>query len=334
LQEDFAKTPVALAFRSLMSNHAKPTQFVALQPILAEQIQSGLNLQSSGFQASDLQAGRASHSSVDIPLKRVKSGISLKYVSAIAFRLASDPASVPRIAQQIVENLHRTIPSDQSSPLAQLVAQNLQISVAAPGWIDLELSRAGLAGWFYEQLNAPVASVSELSLNLLAADRMHQSWLQPNMSSSAEVLAVLHSHARCHSILNAADLAHDWRLSLTQSARFSAAWRANIWHPAEWHLIEQLVDLIDYLSSDCLGSDCLIPDCLTQSKSVSLRVRLKKLADDLSQKFQLFYAACPPNGAAVQNQAVADRQLGLVLLTQRLLLLLLGLLGLPAPEQL
>lgn len=297
-------------------------QFETLQTMLAEQIRSGLNLQGSGFQAgdfqADFQAGRA-HSSVDIPLKRVKSGTGLKYLSAIAFRVASCPDSASRIAQQIVENLHRTIQSDQSSPLAQLIAQHLQVSVVAPGWIYLELGKAGLAGWVYEQLNAPVA-VSELSLNLLAADEVQQ--LQPKMSSSAEMLAVLHSHARCHSILNAA--ANDWQLSLTQPARFSAAWQADIGHPAEWHLIEQIVDLID-----CLGSNCL-----TRAKSASSRVQLNRLAVDLSQKFQLFYAACPPSGAATQNQAVADRQLGLVLLTQRLLLLLLRLLGLPAPEQL
>lgn len=283
-----------------MMNSEAGEQSTAVQMILAQSLQKSLDAWMPESQILTLCRP------ADIPLNRVKSALQLKYTSAIALKLA--PASTAlRLAQQITENLRQTLQSDSTPLSLHPVCQNLKISTAAPGWIDLELSAAGLAVWLWQM----TSSVLTLDLDLASDTILYES----KADNHAAQLMISYSHARCCSLLTAADAAwSNWRLALAQPELFVARWQ-----PAEWQLIGLLVDLVDDLA------------CGSAPASLNL---LSKRAHSLSLGVEAFYAACSIWGVAAQSRELANRRLGLLLLAQQLLRILLKRLNLPAPEQL
>jgi hypothetical protein len=286
-----------------MHNPSAPTECFALQVMLAKILRKSLNSQSP--ERSQL---------VNIPLNRVKNSTQpvtqVKYVSAIALKLTPYPQDALSLAQQIAKNLHQAIQFDLLPPFSRGIGQDLKISTAAPGWIYLELSAAGLAVW----LQHAVSSVLTLKLIPTSNSTLYEHQFDRH---AAQIFVISYGHARCCSLLSAADREwKDWRLAVAQPDLVA------IWQPAEWELIGQLVDAVDQLALS--GS---------KSSPQSSPARLVKLAYEISLGFESFYAASPMGGIAAQDGALATRRLGLVLLTQRLLQLILGLLDLPAPAQ-
>ena len=286
----------------VMPNQAAPSKIFALQALLAEHLQSSLSFQNLGVQPAN------------IPLNRIKSATQttrIKYVSAIALKLTPRDQDALSLAQQIAKNWGRAGQLDPLQTASSCICQDLKISTAAPGWIYLELSAVGLASW----LQYAASCVFTLSSVFHSNKTLYNSKFDRH---SAQIFVISHSHARCCSLLSAADAEwRDWRLGLTQSDLLDT------WQPAEWQLIGRLIDAADALAVACSKSE------LDQRDQ-----QLSKHAYEISLGFEAFYAACPIWGVAAQDHALAHRRLALVRLTQRLLQRLLGLLNLPAPAQL
>ncbi len=310
--------------------HFRPdsNRFASLQIILAELLQKSLEV--GDFDLCGLSAERLKISQLKIdqtmPLNRIESGTQLTYASAIALKLNASSNHALSLAQQIAKNLHLTIQSAQiqisahfGQDFGQDFGRDLQILIATPGWIYLQIGSASLEDWLQYQ-----AQSSVLILNYPAV--LNYTSCQHKFDQESDhFFSIAHSHARCHSILRAAD-AGEWRL--TASAPIEIGSQAAAWQPAEWQLIKQLVDTVDALALASLES-CPKPLSLAQ---------IGQLAYQLSQRFQAFYAVWPsvwPSGRmAAQDQQAVRQRLELVLLTQRLLHLLLRWLNLPAPEHL
>lgn len=301
-----------------MTAPAESNQLAALQMILAKRLRQGLEAQEfSGLPVL-----------VNIPLTRVKSKSQIRYVSAVALKLLPS-LNAMSLAQQIAKIHQLPQPSQAgwlSDGLNRDIEQALQISIAEPGWLYLDLSSAGLANWLQYQVKFAVLTRNSLpELNQAPwpsqFDRVDR--------GSEQIFLALHSHARCRSILRAADVKFgNWQLAADseQFEQLLGTYQA-LWQAAEWQLVEQLIDVIDdlALAEAKLGSQPLDS------------IQISKLAYQLSCKFQAFYAASLPGILAQDHSVPADLhpgQLGLVLLTQRLLWLLLDLLNLPAPDQL
>jgi len=312
-----------------MPAQAEPDKFTSIQRILADWLKKSL----------EVEASNLVQPIVTIPLNRIKSGTQVKYVSAVALKQASGRDTALSLAQQMTQNLHQTIQSEQSQDFVNCnfvncnfmnsICRNLEISTAAPGWLYLDLSPVALASW----LQHGISSVLTLSSNSEFNNILYKYKLD---SRAVENFMIVYSHARCCSLLRAADpICCDWRLALIQPDHLVSIWQPAAWQPTEWQLISQLVDTADAI------------DCLTLSpvKPASFE-QLGKLASELSRGFQTFYAACPI-GSLInssmgktldktlgRDSGLLHRRLGLVLLTQKLLHGLLELLNFPAPEQL
>jgi len=287
-----------------MNGQAEPDEFTGLQRILAEWLRKSLEVQ-------DLNL---SQTPINIPLNRVKSGTQLKYVSALALKQAPCRDDALSLAQQRVQNLHQAIQSAESQGLSDCICQNLEISISAPGWIYLELSPAALATWLHHGILSVLTPNSTLGLNNTLYNHKFD-------SHAVEIFMLSYSHARCCSLLRVADaMFSNWQLVLAHPDQALIIWRAVSWEPAEWQLISQIVDVTDRLAW---------PDAISSDSD-----QLSKLAYELSRGFQAFYAAYPIGGMTGQDRVLVYRRLGLLLLTQHLLYRLLGMLHLPAPEQL
>jgi hypothetical protein len=302
-----------------MHAQAEPDKFTSIQRILTEGLQKSL----------EVEASNLVQPAITIPLNRVKSGTQVKYVSALALKQASCGDNALSLAQQMTQNLHQTIQSEQSQPFVDYICRSLEISTAAPGWIYLELSPVALAIWLQHGISSVLIPNQKPGFN----NTLYEYKID---SRSSEIFMITYSHARCCSLVRAADgVCGNWRLALVQPDQLGSIWQPAAWQPTEWQLISHCIDAADAI--DRLASSSVKPPNFEP---------LSKLASELSQGFQAFYAACPIGSlinssmgktlgkSLGRDSGLLHRRLGLVLLAQKLLHGLLEMLNLPAPEQL
>ena len=249
-----------------------------------------------------------------IPLNRSKDSARVLYVSAIALKLAKTWQQTPQtIAAQLAETLE------------PLCYPDFAVKVAPAGIIEMELTDAGLAVWLQRlaQTNLPV-SESKILSSAVCADRL---------------FPIQYSHARCCSLLR---MAHrDRIISIAQPdvATAPQIWslaspnpipwidegdRLRLVHPAERSLISQLLTVLDNLYPTF--------DVKNREKPVNYF----KLANSLSEAFQIFYSHCQIWGKVkIEQPKLAQSRLGLILATQSLLRFILEeLLNVLAPLEL
>lgn len=257
----------------------------------------------------------------DIPLNRIHSENQLEYVSAIAFKLSKllhQPAS--KLAEQIVIQINQesevnhtnTVPGPNTVPeqIWQNFWQNWIALAVEPGWIRLRLTEQGLAEWLQHLLHAPLTWEPE--------EMLHNTQIVEIDPDSPHFFTVLHTHARCCALLCRAHEGNLIQLATSTSQVSTAITIAGAlpWltdtdislrfqQDQEWNLIGQISDTLSYLS--------------LSETDLKANPPATKVAYDLSRAFQTFYAACPIWGEAKQNLALAQAQLGLVSITQRML---------------
>lgn len=256
-----------------------------------------------------------------IPLKRVKNVTRVWYVSAIAFHDASAEQHTPLYrAQAIASSLYKalqegtdqviqpdqhnsTTNTSRSLTTSQFLCKiwkNSTTWVTFPGWIHWQLSPTGVTEW----LN--LLQAEELTL-LSAPSNL------PTLNAADLPFHVFHTHARCCSLLRAAQRSHWLSPSTTPSLSVQPA-GDRPFHSAEWQLILSLIDAIDEIGLHA-----------------SNQPLMQRQAQHLSTSFQQFHAQCRLDNLS----ETGELRWGLVTATQRVLRLLLEeRLGLEAPTSL
>jgi arginyl-tRNA synthetase len=293
-----------------------------------------------------------------IPLNRIKSNEQIGYVSAIAFKLAgqSQPLAMS-IAQALTDRLNQTMEAAQVTIEPQSldrIWQKFIIQAVDPGWIHLWLTDTGLAEWlqmltqqqiYRNGTEQAIANAVDHRLNLsnstsisdllytharccsLLRSAARQGLIQlAPPTSNTEPEAVLSTTLSADSSPISAAKIIDFRIIHPQplpwlvEAGSTAQLKQSLsrHHPAERHLIEEFVLVLDELSDKNQGAD-----------------QIEKLAHRLSHCFGDFNAACRIWGEVQQDHlALAQMRLGLVLITQKILQFLLYELGWEPPIEL
>jgi DALR anticodon binding domain len=233
--------PVSLSFSSFPS--------LSLRSLLIDRIQAAIEAVPIDLPASKAETAIVSENSrllpqpvppiafTEIPLNRLKVAAPIRYVSAIAFRLAHQPgidAAPIAIAQAIAEQLQPAIAATQPSenpdalgtiqPLAQPLAwrqaqhqvwQNVTVQAAEPGWIYLQLGDRGVAIWLQSLIGSQIHLSSStrsdvgFSKKSVASDAY-------NTRNSTRMFPLLYTHARCCSLLRLANQTGIIRLDRTE----------------------------------------------------------------------------------------------------------------------
>jgi arginyl-tRNA synthetase len=251
------------------------------------------------FLLSRFPSAIAQHGTLgEIPLNRSKDSARVLYVSAIALKLAKTWQQTPQ-----------TIAATVAKTLEPLCYPDFAVKVAPAGIIELELTDPGLAVWLQRlaQTNLPLPESRILS-PVVSADRL---------------FPIQYSHARCCSLLR---MAHrDRIISIVQpdvatapqiwslAAPNPIPWmddrdRLRLVHPAERSLISQLLTVLDNLYP------------IFEVKNREKPVNYFKLANSLSEAFQIFYSQCRIWGEVkIEQPKLAQARVGLILATQSLL---------------
>jgi arginyl-tRNA synthetase len=303
--------------RSLSVNISR--NFIAIKPLLQQQLIAAMNLAGTDIAPANLPSDLKLMSQM-IPLHRLSDNAFAVYRCAIAFKLAplwQLPAF--DIANQLVASL----PINTQNTSNQ-ICLDFTIEVVFPGWINFRLSSQGLAAWLQQSL--------QTSPN-------QQGQLDKNQKEAHNLFPAQYAHARCCSLLR---LAHQQDLIKLQDLSFKTLsypfiephpipWLDNdqqvntttgqvqlrLVHPAEQHLIAQLLDWQDAINIQNQGSSI-------------------KLASALSNAFETFYSSCRILGEVkIDTPKLAQARLGLLGLTQIILRSLLqDQLGVAAPTEL
>jgi len=277
-----------------------------------------------GDRPSLLNLSLPSHSSPDlekIPVSRVKRADQVWYVSPIALKLTLSNSQYSKqqtvnLAEKLAYLLNRDIITATTTtdllPLDR-IGQHFVAQIDQSGWIHFKLETVGLQEWLKvlcDRLPTFVLQKQDLPITAL---------LPPSPDPHHQVsFAVLHAHARCCSLLRLGMQEQIVQLDPLNSKL--AVWKIKnpdpiAWlnangqlyciHPAEQHLIAQIVNTLDELI------------CNTSSFSTQ---QIWKLAQQLSQAFQQFDAECRIFGATkTDDRPLSQARLGLILITQALL---------------
>jgi hypothetical protein len=304
-----------------------------------------------------------------IPLRAVKGGTQVVYVSAIALKLANAwKTPVIDIATLIAANLFCSDESNDSATNAAL--QNFTVKVVPPGWIYLQLSDLGTAAWLQRLAQAPPwvgssgageqggrgagwqgGSISAEILHQLPSEaeppdeRSHGAWEREEREedsprrrvqvSPRPLFEAQYAHARCCSLLR---LAHrEGMIELAQvDPEIRPLFRAIAPNPIPWLDSDQKLRLVHPAESSLIFHLLTLLDDLYSLSPSRYRVDWEKSARTLSQVFLTFYSQCRIWGEVkTATPQLAQARLGLILATQPLLhLLLQDLLGVPAPLEL
>jgi hypothetical protein len=250
---------------------------------------------------------------LDIPLNQINTGTQLEYVSALAFKLAQfQSLSTFALADQIRVSLDHQDQTVQFDTPPERIWQNFIISISQPGWIHLRLTDLGLAEWLQWTIDA-IWTPSKPADPRSAFEAGH--YLQ-----SAVTFEVLHTYARCNSLLR---LGKSEKLIQFESEQdFNHLSQPIPWLNAEqafrtqylpdWDLIQQLSEAMDYLATSAAVASA-------SSEQQAFNHQALKVAHRLSQTFQRFHASCRIWGLDQQKRSLAQVRLGLVLITHKVL---------------
>jgi hypothetical protein len=309
---------------------------VAIKQVLQQQILAAMTLSSGGLAAIDLAA--SDRMALDtIPVHQMSDDTGVLYRSAIALKLAplwQLPAF--DIANQLTDSL-AIISQDGHD----LICLDFSIEVVFPGWIHFRLSDRGLATWLQHLIQDRGAGEAGGVGEVVISPSSTSPPLSPSSPSApcapSALFKVQYAHARCCSLLR---LAHQQGLIELLDPEFKTpSWqiiepnpipwlnddqgmesgqrRLRLGHPAERHLIAQIVDGLDRISN---------PEPVSGIKP----------ANALSSAFEKFYSNCRIWGEVkTETPKLAQARLGLVGVTQKLLRSLLqDQLGVTAPVEL
>ncbi|MBW4564189.1 MAG: glutamate acetyltransferase [Mojavia pulchra JT2-VF2] len=269
----------------------------------------------------------------ELPLYKGRDKRRILYITGIAQQLAkSQNQEAVKIASAIASDLSATC------------EDVFTVQIVPPGWIHLELTHPILAAWLQ---NLAVGNLGEEGAISTRETKIHNP--QSKTENPSSLFIVQYAHARCCSLLRLADREGLIQLSKgfpNTSENFEqqkpllgalvpAFWslifpnpipwlncehQLSLNHPAERHLISDLVQVVDDLH------------CHTFASSVNWQ----KAALDLSQAFESFWCNCRIWGEVkITSLELAQARLGLIMVTQRMFRLLLEeKLGVFAPLEL
>lgn len=308
--------------------------FFSIKHLLQQKLLTTISVSNWKMTVTDLPDA-AALTRETIPLRRLSVDTGVLYRSAIAFQLAPLlHAQALNLAHQLLQSLS-IISQDKTSP----TCIDFCVKVVPPGWLDFQLTDQALATWLQQFIQNP--SLSKQGTRRQGdlpqdAVKMPQSPCPPlPLSPPSPVFRGQYTHARCCSLLR---LAH--RQGLIQLSgldvnpcrqwlqpnpipwldveQAQGQWR--LVHPAEWHLLAQLLDVQDWQ-----------PATRNQQQPNGV-----KRAVALSEAFEQFYSRCRIWGEVeTQTPRLAQARLGLVAVTQiSLKALLQDDLGVTAPVQL
>jgi hypothetical protein len=240
-------------------------------------------------------------------LSRSRDNLRVSYGSPIALRLSThweQPAI--ELAQEIVTYLPAAeVSTPTLQPAANAIWQHLLLSVTADGWIQFDLTDAGIALWL-QTIAAQILCLNREQLpdnpELRAANDKFF------IKNSDKLFEIQYTHARCCSLLRLNNGAALLRRSFEQIAEPDASlWLAAdgalvLQQPVERRLMTELIAVVDDLA-DTTWSNCQ---------------RAVNLASLLSDRFQAFHAACRISSSAKLQQRLWA-QLELTRLTQTVL---------------
>jgi hypothetical protein len=268
------------------------SKYTATKWLLHSCIFAVLNIYTSNEVIVGIETGK-------IPLYKVRDSGRVLYISGIALWLSkSQNSTAMEIAQGIVVHLLSTYGSLFSS------------QIVSPGWIHLELTHPTLATW-----------LQSLAVKTTILEPVPYSKFTPK-ENPGRLFAIQYAHARCYSLVL---LAHREGLiqlkepvvdSNSAIGDFllpkSIPWlncdqKLCLTHPAEFHLIHELLQVVD---------DWEISDRSS--------IRWEKSALSLSQAFETFWRNCRIWGEVNNNSPdLAQARLGLLMATQVILMSLL-----------
>jgi arginyl-tRNA synthetase len=259
-----------------------------------------------------------------IPVHQGRDINRVLYISGVALQLAkSHNSGSGEIASAI------------ASHISNNCAEALLIGIVPPGWIHIELTHGFLAAW----LQSIAVGESNSSLNFLGIkSSLPDKWQSVKSYNPSRLFKIQYAHARCYSLILLAgregliklkeplSASHEsWHLG-SLVATETLPWlnsddrQLRLHHPAEKHLIMELVKAVDEL--ECAGDEG--------------KVNWEKIAWDLSQAFENFWSQCRIWGEVKTNSPeLAQARLGLIMATQCVLRVLLKVkLGVTAPVEL
>jgi hypothetical protein len=285
-----------------------------------------------------------------IPMKRVQRDDRICYVSAVALNLGQglSPSSSLELAHSIAERFCQAgfalsidepdelsydsfdrVDLDSANALCQQqkeakrqVEADMTVYVEPPGWIYFTLTDRGVATWLQR-----LVEFADWG------DRTPTSLTQSNdwgiVPKSIDSFQILYSHARCCSQLRLGAQRHLIQLYEADSTSsgqilhpqpvpwLTTAQVLQCQHPAERHLISQILEIMDSLST-------------TQTSPK----RLWQRAQALSQAFYRFHAGWQMMGEEKPDRNLAQARLGLTFICRNLLRSLLQQLQIVAPIEL
>ena len=242
-----------------------------------------------------------------IPLKQTGKAPSLIYTSPIAYRLATQPHQVDTIAAQVVNTLLQV--ADGREALLQGITVQ-----AVSGLIHFELGDRAIAAWLDQRLAN--TSFPQTFLPARMTEQERQAIVQ-----SAAIFEAQYAYARCCSLLR---LAHCetlirletveeaplyWQFDSTTSPHWFVADRFVLNHPADRCLILRLFEGFD---------------CLSDPSPQRTPIAMVRSAQAVSQAFQVFHRLHPLWRQTEKESAIVIAQLGLLMVTQRILYWLLA----------
>ncbi len=342
--------------RGSLTNAADPVILPFLQPMLRIRLYRSIYLKRDIVLGS-LVSIRSSERPVDVgeflwkelSLKRARSSTQISYVTAIAHKLAGLlQCSAADVAAQIVDAVSRNTLNQQKHQLKFLDypdfpgLKDISLKTTESGFIQLDVGHQAIAEWLKLLLYALPDLIHQKDdagkwilgnsdkTSSKASSSIHPSALE---FSPHEIFILQHTYARSCSLLR---LAHQEGLILLNQTDEPAGWQivspfSIPWLTAEGKLWLHNADELRLISQILAVMDEL-PLLFLSGLS---NKRVLHLAEETSQAFQAFYAACPIWGSFWESAALARARLGLVMVTQLVFRLLIeGLLGIYAPPNL
>ncbi len=316
--------------------------FVAVQKILQLQMFNVISILAKRIAATDLPRGTQLIPEI-IQVKRCFHDTDILYSCAIAFKLAHLwQLQAIDIANQLVTTL-----GEKFYCSAQGIYLNFNVQVVSSGWIYFQLKEESLASWLQHLISPGNGEIGRWEDGEIGEE------IGRTIADTENVFPLQYTHARCCSLLRLAHKQGLIQLSAKETIPNSQTtnnkgqttkdkqqfsifnspnpipWlkepqgldgellQLRLVHPAERHVIAQIIDVQDSLSNQ------------TQLQGI-------KLARDLSKAFEQFYSSCRIWGEVKsQTPKLAQARLGLVAVTQVLLRSLLQeQLGVVAPLEL
>ncbi|MCG6135071.1 MAG: glutamate acetyltransferase [Nostoc sp. LLA-1] len=258
-----------------------------------------------------------------IPLYKGRDNNRVLYISDIAIKLSKSHNRTPM-----------EIASGIASHLSATCGEVFSIQIVPPGSIYVELKPLLLAAWLQSIAIKSLGNEEEIGFPSGEQGQIEEiAKRKISLDNSERLFAVQYAHARCCSLVLLAHregliklkniknlLADTSENSQEQIPWLNHNYQMRLSHPAEGHLIAELVKVVDNL----------------EFPHVNGFVNWEKAALDLSQAFEVFWCKCRIWGnVKISSPELAQARVGLMMATQSVLkFLLVNKLGILAPLEL